>query len=115
MGFTEDMVSYHLLVILTECSLILPRVSRIGNGAVIGAGSVVTKKDVPAYAVVAGNPARIIRYRFPTEVQPQVEESSWWESSIEELRPRLNEFLKPIMPGCDKATADLPRKAMDVT
>ncbi len=41
---------------------ILGKVKRIGNGVIIGACSVVTK-DVPDYAIVAGNPARIIRYR----------------------------------------------------
>jgi maltose O-acetyltransferase len=42
--------------------IILGNVKRIGEGSIIGAGSVVTK-PVPDYAVVAGNPARIIRYR----------------------------------------------------
>lgn len=46
-------------------SIILKGVS-IGNGAVIGAGAIVTK-SVPPYAVVAGNPAKIIRYRFSKE------------------------------------------------
>lgn len=44
-------------------TIILAGCRKIGNGAVIGAGSIVTK-DVPDYAVVAGNPAKIIRYRF---------------------------------------------------
>lgn len=43
-------------------AIILPGCKRIGHGAVIGAGSVVTK-DIPDWAVVGGNPAQVIRYR----------------------------------------------------
>ena len=49
----------------------------IGNGAIVGAGSIVTK-DVPPYAVVAGSPARIIRYRFPREMIDRLEAIRWW-------------------------------------
>ena len=47
-------------------AIIMPNVKSIGDGAVIAAGSVVNK-DIPAYAVVVGNPARIVRYRFSKE------------------------------------------------
>ena len=47
-------------------SMIMPGV-RLGEGAVVAAGSIVTK-DVPPYAVVGGNPAKIIKYRFSEEV-----------------------------------------------
>lgn len=50
----------------------------IGNGAVVGAGSVVTK-DVPPYAVVAGCPARVIRYRFPDEDIQALQKIAWWD------------------------------------
>lgn len=56
----------------------------IGNGAVVAAGSVVTR-DVPPYAIVAGNPARVIRYRFADDVIKSIEESEWWELAPNEL------------------------------
>ena len=43
-------------------AIILPGCKRIGHGAIIGAGSVVTK-DVPDYAIMGGNPAKVIKYR----------------------------------------------------
>ncbi len=50
----------------------------IGTGAVIGAAAVVSKSVEP-YAVVAGNPARFIRHRFPEEVRTRLLASKWWE------------------------------------
>lgn len=50
----------------------------IGTGAVIAAWSVVTK-DIPPYAIVGGNPARIIKYRFPEETIEQLLKGRWWE------------------------------------
>jgi tetrahydrodipicolinate N-succinyltransferase len=57
----------------------------IGDGAVIAAMSVVTK-DVPPYAVVAGSPAKIIRYRFPEEQIAKLIELKWWEFAPWQLK-----------------------------
>lgn len=57
----------------------------IGDGAVIGAGAVVAS-DVPPYAIVAGNPAKIIRYRFePNEIK-RLLELRWWEWDINKIK-----------------------------
>lgn len=58
--------------------LITSGCEHIGNGAVIAAGSVVTH-NVPPYAIVAGNPARILRYRFESDVIQIIDKSQWWE------------------------------------
>jgi acetyltransferase-like isoleucine patch superfamily enzyme len=56
----------------------------IGNGAVIGARSVVTK-DVDPYSVVAGNPARHVRYRFDSETIALLEQIAWWNWPINKI------------------------------
>src|SRR5262249_56002163 len=49
----------------------------IGDGAVVGAGSVVIH-DVPPYAMVFGNPARVVSKRFPDQIVAALEELRWW-------------------------------------
>jgi virginiamycin A acetyltransferase len=56
----------------------------VGHGAVIGAMSVVTA-DVPPYAVVAGNPARVIRYRQPPEAVERLLAIAWWDWPVETI------------------------------
>lgn len=71
-----------------KSAIVLPGVT-IGNGAVVGAGSVVTK-DVPPYAIVAGNPARLIRFRFSEGVIEKLQASQWWQwpdSKVKKLAP----------------------------
>lgn len=58
--------------------VIILRGVTIGDGAVIGAGTVVTK-DVPPYAVVSGNPAKIIKYRFSDNIINELLTLKWWE------------------------------------
>lgn len=58
-------------------ALILPGCTRIGTGAVIGAGSVVTK-NVPEFSIVVGNPARVIGQRLSEQERERVRQESFW-------------------------------------
>lgn len=63
---------------------VLPGV-HIGDGAIVGCNSVVAS-DVPAYTIVAGNPARPIRKRFDDELIALLEQFRWWDKSVEEIK-----------------------------
>jgi len=94
---TIDAVRDHPLVVEADAwiganVIITPRCRSIGLGAVVGAAAVVTK-DIPPFAIVAGNPARRIGDRFSVEIQHVLAESRWWEYPIDRLVPFLPLFL----------------------
>lgn len=70
---------------------IIPGGVNISTGAIVAAGAVVVK-DVPAYAVVGGNPAQIIRYRFSEDEIKFLLESEWWNWPNAEFFGRADEF-----------------------
>nr|WP_236609790.1 CatB-related O-acetyltransferase [Rickettsia gravesii] len=75
-------------------STILPGVN-IGDGAIIGACSVVAKA-VPPYSIVVGNPAKIVRYRFPDEIVEQLLEIKWWDWDYDKITRNI-----PAIVGAD--------------
>ena len=70
--------------------IVLPGVS-IGTGAAIGAGAVVTK-DIPPFAVAVGNPAHVIRFRFPADIRAALMEIAWWDWPRERLSLALEDI-----------------------
>ena len=87
---------------------ILPGV-HIGDGAIIGANSVVAS-DVEPYTVVVGNPVKLIRYRFDGELTSLLLKFKWWDKPVEEI----NELI-PILTSSDldKVKAEIHRLMKD--
>jgi virginiamycin A acetyltransferase len=71
-------------------AIILPGI-KIGDGAVIGAGSVVTK-DVSPFCIHAGNPAKFIRKRFEEDVIELLLQMKWWDWSLEQMKANKDLF-----------------------
>lgn len=65
---------------------------RIGDGAVIGAGSVVNK-NVDDYAIVAGNPARFIRFRFDEDIRFGLKQLAWWDWPDKKISKNLQKLM----------------------
>jgi virginiamycin A acetyltransferase len=65
--------------------------SEIGNGAIIAANSVVNG-IIPPYAIAAGSPAKVLKYRFEKEIIDQLEKIEWWNWSLEKIKQNKDLF-----------------------
>ena len=80
---------------IADGAKILYPTKKIGDGAVIAAGSVVIE-DVPPYAIVAGYPARVVRYRFARKTIDKLLKLKWWNMPVNQLYLCKSQFLEPL-------------------
>lgn len=73
------------------CHAVINRGVKIGDGAVIGSNSVVTK-DVEPYSIVAGSPARHLKYRFPKNIIDDLLDLQWWDLPIDVIKSHFELF-----------------------
>ncbi|SNY90454.1 virginiamycin A acetyltransferase [Cohaesibacter sp. ES.047] len=84
---------------------ILPGVS-IGSGAIIASNSVVSK-DVPAYGIVAGNPAKLVRHRFDDDIIGRLMDLSWWDWPVEMITRHRKIIQGADITALEEASKDL--------
>ena len=77
------------------CNAVIMEGVKVGNGAVIGAGAIVTK-DVKPYEIVVGVPAKHLKFRFNNECILAMEKMRWWEWDEIEIKNKLNYFKEPV-------------------
>lgn len=94
-------------------AIILPGVD-VGDGAVIAAGSVVTK-SIPKYAIVGGNPAKFIRWRFPQHVVQELERITWYDWDIDEIIARRDELERLVNFDISSFKAEYFAKRKDIS
>ena len=85
-------------------ALIMPGV-KIGNGAIVAARAVVVK-DVPAYTVVGGNPAQVLKSRFPPETVAALEQIAWWNWPVEKITRNLKAIVSADLDTLQAAAND---------
>lgn len=85
----------------------------IHNGAVVGAGAVVTK-DVPPYAIVAGNPAKIVKYRFGESEVRALLDIAWWNWEPDTIKRRYREMMMQIPDFIENFAAEASGKKKEI-
>jgi virginiamycin A acetyltransferase len=87
--YSEDLIIGNDVWLAAGCAI--NRGVTIADGAIVAANAVVTK-DVPPYAIVAGSPARIIKYRFEQKVIDALRDLAWWDYSDDKLKQAFEEL-----------------------
>lgn len=96
----DDPIKFGILNIghdswIGHSAMITPGCTNIGIGAIVRAGSIVTK-NVPDFAIVAGNPGKILRYRFDSDTINDILESGWWNLNINDIVSHMGYMILPL-------------------
>lgn len=87
-----------------DSARIMPGVT-LSDGVIVGSGAVVTR-DVPSWSIVAGNPGRVIRRRFPDEVCERLDRLAWWNRDLDDIRALVPVLASADVGALDEALAD---------